>query len=99
VGKLLPYQLVFHVADENQLYYQGVPVTLIASGDGAVEPAATETDPFGFVVANWRLATTPGPNQLRVQIEGSERPPLVIDAIGVRIPTRQRDLFPFLFPQ
>jgi hypothetical protein len=99
VGKLLPYDLVFHVADQNQLYYEGIPVTLTASGDGVVEPASTVTDPFGFVVANWRLATTPGPNQLRVQIEGSGRPPLIINAIGVPIPTRQRDPFPFLFPQ
>ena len=98
VGKPLPYQLVFHVADDNQLYYPGIPVRLTASGDGEVEPAVTATDQFGFVVANWRLASEPGPNQLRVQIEGSEQPPLVIDAIGVRIPTRQRDPFPFLFP-
>jgi hypothetical protein len=79
------------------LYYEGIRVKLTASGDGVVQPAVTQTDSFGFVVANWRLATEPGPNQLRVEIEGSERPPLIIDAVGVRIPRRQRDPFPFIF--
>jgi hypothetical protein len=96
-GKLLPYGMFFHVADDNQLYYEGIRVKLTASGDGVVQPAVTQTDSFGFVVANWRLATEPGPNQLRVEIEGSERPPLIIDAVGVRIPRRQRDPFPFIF--
>jgi hypothetical protein len=98
VGKLLPYQLVFHITDDNQLYYEGIPVTLTASGDGVVEPTTAVSDEFGFVIANWRLATTRGPNQLRVQIEGSSRPPLILDAIGVPIPTRQRDWFRLVFP-
>ena len=96
-GKPLPYGLFFHIADDNQLFYEGVRVKLTASGDGVVEPAEAQTDPFGFVVANWRLATEPGPNQLRVEIEGSQRPPLILDAVGVRIPRRQRDPFPFIF--
>ncbi len=99
VGQLLPYSLYIHVADDNQLYYEGVRVKLTASGDGVVDPAVAETDPTGYVVANWRLATTPGPNQLKVEIEGSERPPLVIDAVGVHVPGRQRDPFPFIFGQ
>jgi hypothetical protein len=99
VGKLLPYALFIHIADDNQLVYEGVPVKLTASGDGVVEPATTQTDAFGFVAANWRLATEPGLNQLRVEIAGSERPPLIIDAVGVRIPRRQRDPFPFIFGQ
>lgn len=98
IGKLLPYELLFQVTDENLLFYEGIPVKLTASGDGVVEPATTTTDGFGFIAATWRLATKPGPNQLRVEIEGSERPPLIIEAIGVPIPTRQRDPFPFLFP-
>jgi hypothetical protein len=96
-GKFLPYGLFFHVADANQLYYQGIRVKLTASGDGVVEPAEAETDSFGFVSASWRLATEPGPNQLRVEIEGSEHPPLVLDAVGVRNPPRLRDPFPFIF--
>jgi hypothetical protein len=98
-GKLLPYGLFIHVADDNQLAYEGVPLKLTASGDGVVQPATARTDAFGFVVAAWRLATQPGPNQLRVEIEGSERPPLIIDAVGVRIPRRQRNPFPFIFGQ
>jgi hypothetical protein len=96
-GEFLPYGLFFHVADANQLYYEGVRVKLTASGDGVVEPAETETDAFGFVSASWKLATEPGLNQLRVEIVGSEGPPLIMDAVGVRNPPRLRDPFPFIF--
>jgi hypothetical protein len=96
---VLPYSLYFHVSDDNQVPYAGVRVKLTASGDGVVNPSEAVTDAAGFIVARWRLATQLGPNQLHVEVVGSGRPPVVVDAVGVLTPHRQRNLIPLLFGQ
>jgi hypothetical protein len=98
-GSVLPYSLYFHVSDDNQVPYAGVRVKLTASGDGVVNPSEAVTDAAGFIVARWRLATQLGPNQLHVEVVGSGRPPVVVDAVGVLTPHRQRNLIPLLFGQ
>jgi hypothetical protein len=96
-GKFLPYSLYFYVSDDNQLFYEGVRVRFTASGDGEVVPAIVESDESGLVIVDWKLATQRGPNTLRVEVEGSEREPVVVEAVGVIVPPRQRNLFDLIF--
>ena len=90
-GAPLPYSILAQVFDQNALPYGNLPVKITASGDGFVTPAAPVTDGFGLVVFDWTLSTAPGKNTLRVEIEGSEQPPLILEATGVIQPNRQRN--------
>ena len=90
-GRPMPFSFFLQAVDDNDLFYVNAPIRITPSGDGAVEPAETLTDEFGFAVFNWTLATTPGKNTATVEVVGSERPPLVIEAEGVRMPIRQRN--------
>lgn len=98
VGRRLPYGLLLLAFDDNDLPYANAPISVTASGDGFAESEQTHTDAFGSIVLNWTLATTPGANTLTVEVEGSARPPLVVEAVGTAPPTRSRNPKIFLFP-
>lgn len=70
-GGNLAEPIVLRLRDENETPYSGVPVTLTASGDGAVSPARATTDTEGRVRVAWRLATTGAENTLRAAIEAA----------------------------
>ena len=74
--------------------YQGVQAQLLDLIDAHLpdpKPAETVTDEFGFAVFDWTLATAPGKNTVTIEVVGSERPPLVLEAEGVHTPLRQRN--------
>ncbi len=91
VGAPLPYSILAQAYDRNALPYGDLAVKITASGDGFVTPAEPVTDSFGLLVFDWTLSTTPGKNTLRVEIEGSEQPPLILEATGSILPNRQRN--------
>ncbi len=91
VGRPMPFSYFVQAIDDNDLFYADAPIRITPSGDGSVEPAETVTDEFGFAVFDWTLATQPGANTVTVEVVGSERPPLVIEAEGVYAPVRQRN--------
>jgi hypothetical protein len=91
VGRPMPFPFLVQTTDLNALFYSNVPLRMTASGDGVVEPSETGTDEFGFGVFDWTLATTPGKNTLTIEVVGSDRPPLVLEATGVHTPIRQRN--------
>jgi len=97
VGAPMPFLFFFQVFDNNFLIYQDVRFNITVSGDGRVDPPNPLSDSFGFITVNWTLASQPGPNQMTVQIEGSTRPPLVIEAVGVLSPPRHRNVRRLLF--
>ncbi len=92
VGRPLPYRIFVQIVDENLLAIQNVEVHFEASGDGFPSDEKVISDGFGFVAIEWTLASTPGPNQLKVSIPGSLQPEVVIGAVGSRSPSRQRNL-------
>ena len=97
VGAPMPFFFFFQVFDNNFLIYQDVRFNITVSGDGRADPPNPLSDSFGFITVNWTLASKPGPNQMTVQIEGSTRPPLVIEAVGVLSPPRHRNVRKLLF--
>ena len=97
VSAPMPFPYFFQVFDHNFLIYQDVRFNITVSGDGRVDPPNPLSDSFGFITLDWTLASQPGPNQMTVQIEGSKRPPLVIEAIGVLSPPRHRNVRRLLF--
>lgn len=90
VGQPLPYPIFIQVVDDGFLAVGNVEVHFEASGDGRVSAPIALTNQSGLVAVEWDLASSPGPNQLRVSIPGSLQPAVVIDAIGSRVPLRQR---------
>jgi len=92
VGRPMPFGFLVQVIDDNALYYGGVPLKITASGDGVVEPAEQDADQFGFGAFSWTLATTPGKNTVTIEVVGSDKPPLVLEATGVSQPIRQRNV-------
>ena len=97
VAAPMPFPFFFQVFDENFLIYEDVRFNIRVSGDGRADPPNPISDSGGFITVNWTLASKPGPNQMTVQIEGSTRPPLVIDAVGVLSPPRHRNVRKLLF--
>ena len=97
VGAPMPFSFFFQVFDENFLIYEDVRFNVSVTGDGRVDLPNPISDAFGFITVNWTLASTPGPNQMTVQIEGSTRLPLVIEAVGVLAPPRHRNVRKLLF--
>ncbi len=91
VGAPLPYSILAQVTDQNSLTYGKLPIKITASGDGFVTPPEPVTDDYGLLVFDWTLATTPGKNTLRVEVEGSGQPPLILEATGAVTPNRQRN--------
>ena len=97
VSAPMPFPFFFQVFDDNFLIYQDVRFNIAVSGDGRADPPNPLSDPFGFVTLNWTLASKPGPNQMTVRIDGSTRPPLVIETVGVLSPPRHRNVRQLLF--
>lgn len=97
VSAPMPFFFFFQVFDDNFLIYQDVRFNITVSGDGRADPPNPVSDSFGFITVNWTLASQPGPNQMTVRIEGSTRPPLVIEAVGVLSPPRHRNVRQLLF--
>ena len=97
VGAPMPFPYFIQVFDDNFLAYKDVPFEITVSGDGRVDPPDPVSDAFGFIVVDWTLATSSGENTMTVTIPGSERPPLVITAVGVRSPPRHRNFRDLLF--
>ncbi len=97
VGAPMPFPYFILVFDDNFLAYKDVPLEITVSGDGSVDPPNPVSDAFGFIVVDWTLATSPGENTMTVTIPGSQRPPLVITAVGVRSPPRHRNFRDLLF--
>jgi hypothetical protein len=96
-GESLPYTLFFVVGDDNLLPYGNVPLRVSVTGNGSVDPPNPVTDAFGLASVEWTLASEPGGNRLSVQVEGSSRPAVVVDAVGTNEPHRHRNVRPFLF--
>ena len=97
VGAPMPFPYFIQVFDDNFLGYKDVPLEITVSGNGRVDPANPVGDAFGFIIVDWTLATAPGENTMTVAIPGSQRPPLVITAVGVRSPPRHRNFRDLLF--
>ncbi|MBI1357757.1 MAG: hypothetical protein GC160_25750 [Acidobacteria bacterium] len=91
VGQPMPLPYFLQVTDPDGLYYEHVRLRITASGDGSVSPANPVTDEYGTVLFDWTLAGEPGPNTLRIEAPGSDRPPLEIKAYGTIVPSRQRN--------
>lgn len=91
VGRPMPFSFFLQAVDDNDLFYANAPIKITPSGDGVIDPAETVTDEFGFAVFDWTLATAPGKNTVTIEVVGSERPPLVLEADGVYAPIRQRN--------
>ena len=90
-GRPMPFSFFLQAVDDNDLFYANVPIRITPSGDGAADPPEAVTDEFGFATFDWTLATQPGKNTVTIEVVGSERPPLVLEAEGVFMPIRQRN--------
>ena len=90
-GQPMPLPYFLQVTDPDGLYYEGVPVQVTASGGGLVTPEQNFTDQFGTVLFDWTLDPSPGRNTLRIEVLGSDRPPIEIEAHGTIVPSRQRN--------
>lgn len=62
--------LAIQLTDANGLPYPGAGLVAIPSADGAVTPSEAFTDARGIVIFQWR-AGTPGPNSLRISVDGA----------------------------
>jgi len=98
LGTPLGEELIFRVRDENFLPYPGLRLNVTPSGTGTITPSPVTTDGRGWARLKWNLDAAPGPNTLRVTLDGQPEITAEARAVGVPHPPRHRDVRPLVDP-
>ena len=84
-GSVLTEPLDVEVQDENEVAFEGVPVTFsITAGGGTLSASTDTTDANGEAAITLTLGSDPGMNTVEVTVPGLE--PVTIAAIGQAVP-------------